>query len=212
MQRKNIWRRLETARVRQNRVITGYIEFKHPAVYKEAEEFYAQLNTRYPNKKDLRRTNEFEWVKSGFTTVKTKKYYPRKTPYEKKKDNSKPDEIVDNMELIIPLMGRAEKTVENTETTAKTNQKVMENVVDISADKEIEVFIEPPIDSFTDIPIEPTEVIIDSFPVISDKAIDDIIKDLREDPDLDQIFNEFDVDFDDFDEEESPLERELANW
>ena len=211
MKQKNIWRRLESEKVRQNRVITGYIEFNYPDVYKEAKEFYVQLNTLYPEKKDLRRTNEFEWAKTGFTNAK-KKYYPRKTPYKKKKDNSKPDKIVDNMELIIPLMDRAEKPVENTETTAKTNQKVMENVVDMSADKEIEVFIEPPIDSFTDIPIEPPEVIINSFPVISDEVIEDIIKDLREDPDLDQIFNDFDVDFDDFIEEESPLERELANW
>ena len=216
---------METARVRENRVISSYIEFKHPDVFKEAKEFYAELNERYPNKKDLRKTNEFEWMRTGFPT---KRFYPRKRAYEKKKDNSKTGEIVDNMKLIITLMDRAEKTVETTETTAKTNQKVIENVVDMSADKEIEVSIEPAevidsftdisiepaeaIDSFTDIPIESAEVIIETFPAIPDNAIEAIIKELREDPDLDQIFNEFDADVDfDFDEE-SPLERELANW
>ena len=203
MERKNIWRRMETSRVRQGRVITGYIEFKHPEVYKEAMEFYTELNNLYPNKKDLRKTNEFEWIKTGFPAVKQKRFYTRKTPYGKnkeKKDNSNTGEIVDNMKLIIPLMDRPEKTVEQTaiETIPKTNQEVLENVVDMSADKDIEVIIEP------------VEVIIDPFPAIPDKTLEDIIQGLREDPDLDEIFNELDIDIE-FDEE-SPLERELAQW
>ena len=229
MERKNIWRRMETARVRESRVITGYIEFKHPEVYNEAKEFYTELNKLYPYKKDLRRTNEFEWVKTGFPEVKTKKYYTRKTQYGKnkeKKDNSKTDEIVDNMKLIIPLMDRPEKTVEQTaaETIPKTNQGVLENVVDMSADKEIEVIIEPaeviiePAEVIMDqaevimdqaeVIIDPAEVIIDSFPSIPDKMLEDIIQGLREDPDLHEIFDELDIEFD----EESPLERELAQW
>ena len=70
MERKNIWRRMQTAKVRETRVITGYIEFKHPEVYKEAKEFYTELNNLYPGKKDLRKTNEFEWIKTGFPGVK----------------------------------------------------------------------------------------------------------------------------------------------
>ena len=212
MERKNIWRRMQTSKVRETRVITGYIEFKHPEVYQEAKEFYTELNNLYPGKKDLRKTNEFEWIKTGFPGVKQKRFYARKTPYRKNKekkdnsktgeivDNSKTGEIVDNMKLIIPLMDRSEKTVEQTaiETIPKTNQEVLENVVDMSADKEIEVIIEP------------AEVIIDPFPAIPDKALEDIIQGLREDPDLDEIFNELDIDIE-FDEE-SPLERELAQW
>ena len=220
--KKNIWRREETKRVRESRVITSYIEFKHPEVYNEAKEFYMELNKRYPNKKDLRRTNEFEWIKTGFPEVKTKKYYTRKTQYGKnkgKKDNSKTDQIVDNMNLVIPLMDRPGKTVEQTtaETIPKTNQGVLENVVDMSPDKEIEVIIEPaqvmiePAEVIMDqaeVMIEPTEVMIDAFPPIPDKMVEDIIKGLREDPDLHEIFNELDIEID----EESPLERELALW
>ena len=212
MERKNIWRRQEANRVREARVMIGYIQFKHPDVYNEAMEFYTDLNERYPNKKDLRRTNEFEWVKTGFPEVKTKKYYTRKMQYGKnkeKKDNSKTDKVVDNMELIIPLMGRPEKTVEQTtaETIPKTNQGVLENVVDMSSDKEIEVIIEPPevIMDQPEVMIEPAEF---TFPPIQDKLLEDIIQGLREDPDLSEIFDELDIEFD----QESPLEKELAQW
>ena len=197
VQRKNITRRLEAAKVRHDRVIVGYIEFKHPNAYKEAEEFYEQLNTLYPDKKDLRRTNEYTWLKTGFPGLKQKKYYPRKTTHQKEKHSSKPHEIGDNMVLNIPLMDLPEKT----------NQ----DVVDMSEDTQIEVSIEQPADSSTD--TQPAEVTIESFPVISDQTIGDMIRDLRQDPDLDQIFNDIDIDIDfgDYDEE-SPLERELLNW
>ena len=64
MDRKNISRREESMRVREERVITGYVRYVHPEVYKEAYEFYSQLNKLYPEKKDLRRTNEYELLKN----------------------------------------------------------------------------------------------------------------------------------------------------
>ena len=194
VQRKNINRRQEAANVRHNRVIVGYMELKHPEAYKEAEEFYEQLNTKYPNKKDLRRTNEYEWLKSEFPEFKQRKYYIRKSIAEKKKDNSKQDKIVDNIELVIPLMSSTEKAKE---------------AVDMSGDTQSEITIEEPLYSATD--TQQVEVTTESFPTISDEMIEDMISELREDPDLDLIFNDFDIDFGDYDEE-TPLERELSNW
>ena len=85
MERKNIWRREETQRVREERIITGYFKYIHPEIYSEAKDFFNQLNELYPGKKDLRRTNEFEWLKSG-TDKKLKKFYP---PPEKKSKKEK---------------------------------------------------------------------------------------------------------------------------
>ena len=189
VERKNINRRHEAANVRHNRVIVGYIELKHPETYKEAEEFYEQLNAKYPNKKDLRRTNEYEWLKSDFPEFKQRKYYLRK-----KKDSSEQAKIVDNMELVIPLMSSSEKPKE---------------AVDMSGDTQIEITIEQPPYSPTD--TQQVEVTTELFPTISDETIEDMISELREDPDLDLIFNDFDIDFGDYDEE-TPLERELLNW
>ena len=54
MSRKNISRRQETAKVRSDRVITGYLKYKYPGIYEEAHNFYEYINGLYPGKKDLR--------------------------------------------------------------------------------------------------------------------------------------------------------------
>ena len=76
--RKNHWRRIEATKVREQRIITGYVEINHPEVYKEASNFYNLLNEKYPCKKDLRKTNEYEWMKTKIPGEITKKYYQRK--------------------------------------------------------------------------------------------------------------------------------------
>ena len=203
--RKNNKRRLEAMNVRQNRVVVGYVQYLHPEIYKKAEEFYENLNARYPNKKDLRKTNDYEWLKSNLPASNQVKYYDRKgknnteptktvdnTEPTKTVDNTEPTKIVDNMELVIPLMSLAEK-----------------EAVDLSVHSEIEMAVQ-----------QQVEVITESNPTvfselnISDETISEMIHELRQDPDLDMVFNDFDtdcdIDFDGFDEE-TPLERELNN-
>ena len=211
MERKNIWRRLESARVRENRIITGYIQHMHPEVYREAADFYGELNELYPNKKDLRKTNEYEWIKTGSGT-KQKKFYTRRKQYQKKKKDS--HRITDNMRLCIPLMNRVETATETPETatgtveTAETATETPETTTETPTET-VETATETPIDMSMDeeihVVIEPAEF---TFPVVSDEMLEDVIKGLREDPDLDQIFDELDIEF----EEESPLERELLYW
>ena len=91
----NIRRQNEVSRVRVNRIITEYVQFKHPEIYAKAKEFYTKLDTLYPRKKDLRRTYEFQ---SFITGSKDNKYkYTRKSQ----------DEISDNMLLEIQLMDKS---------------------------------------------------------------------------------------------------------
>ena len=94
--RKCRWRKQEAIRVRKNRVTQGYIEKKYPEIYQEALEFYRFLDEKYPGKKDLRRTNEFEWVKTGISGQTARKYYTRK------KTTTTTTTVDDRMELIIP--------------------------------------------------------------------------------------------------------------
>ena len=218
MEQKNIWRRLESARVRENRIITGYIQHMHPEVYREAADFYAELNELYPNKKDLRKTNEYEWIKTGSGT-KQKKFYTRRKQYQKKKKDS--HRITDNMNLCIPLMNRVETATETRETTTETPETATETPETATETPETatetpetatetpETATETPIDMSMceeiHVDIEPAEF---TFPAITDEMLEGLIKDLREDPDLDQIFDELDIEF----EEESPLERELLYW
>ena len=192
--RKLYWRRVEAARVRKQRIIAGYVKIRHAEIYKEASEFYETLHQKYPKKKDLRKTNEFEWLRDETT----RKFYTRKVKVSSTNNIQLVSEKVsstnniqlvsekvsstDSMELIIPLM---KLPIQTRGETAETNVVVIDSSFD-------------------------NEVVIDSsFDKIPDTTLDEIIHGLREDPDLQSLFDDIDIDIDI--EESSPLERELAN-
>ena len=67
-------RRENRSKVRQALFISEYVYYKYYAVYEEAANFYNQLNTSYPVKHDLRRTDEFKAMKLGIPfQIKPKK-------------------------------------------------------------------------------------------------------------------------------------------
>ena len=52
-------RREDTRRKRKERVMCAYVKHAHPTVYKEMCNIYEDLNGRYPNTRDLRKTTHF---------------------------------------------------------------------------------------------------------------------------------------------------------
>ena len=95
--RKKILRRNEAEKTRKDRVVCEYIRIRHPNIYLEAENVYNQLKQLYPEKKDLRKSNEFEEISKHGLDIPIKKYYIRKI---------KPSVPKDGMVLTIPLMSR----------------------------------------------------------------------------------------------------------
>ena len=61
--RHNERRRQSKGKARQAVFSMDYIQTKYPEIYNEAEEFFTVLNLRYPNKHDLRKTNEYACFK-----------------------------------------------------------------------------------------------------------------------------------------------------
>ena len=174
MDRKNIYRREETQRVRVDRIISGYVKYRHPDVFNEAKEYYEWLNTRYPEKKDLRRCNEFEMLKHGTDSPVRKYYMKNKKPHATVSQKSNP---ADTMVLQIPLMTEgdiANKTIQTDEIT----------VVESS---QPETVVGTPIPA-----VSHTEL-----PPVSDEILEGIIRGLREDPDLSTFFEDIDFQFDD---------------
>ena len=214
--RKNRWRKEESARVREQRIITGYVELKYPEVYKEAAGFYNLLNEKYPAKNDLRKTNEYEWLKTDIPNEITKKYYKRKeypnikkrTTVDVQKHNPR-TECTDNMQLVIPLM--ATITTETTESAqeSQTITKPAESPIESVAAVETADPNEHP-------QIELAETVIDSTnsfkPTLTDEIpdiiLEEIMASLREDPYLEEFFSDTDIDIN----ETSPLEMELESW
>ena len=228
--RKNLWRRIEANKVREQRIITGYVSLKHPEVYKEAVEFYELLNEKYPGKKDLRKTNEYEWLKTGISGESMKKFYSQRTKcpgikekvsskinkekvsskinkekvsskINKEKVLSKINNTDDNMQLIIPLM---KQHMTSTEPPVELQTELIGNAATGQGET---------LEINQDIMIEDAEIVIDSSlgDKIPDNVIDEIMEGLRQDPDLYNLFDDLDIEIDDIDEI-SPLENELMHW
>ena len=184
--RKCRWRKQEAIRVRKNRVTQGYIEKKHPEIYKEALEFYHFLDEKYPDKKDLRRTNEFEWLKTGISGQTAKKYYARK----KTTTTTTTTTIVDDrMELIIPLMRKGSTNVESSQppTDEQPHAEIVpygepaETVIDTTDTSNEEILDQ--------------EIMSTLNQEIPDHIIENIMTKLRSDPDLDTFFQTINDDF-----------------
>ena len=217
--RKNRWRRAEAVRIREQRIITGYVEIKYPDIYKEAAGFYNLLNKKYPSKNDLRKTNEFELLKMDIPGEITKKYYKRRKEYPsiKKSVAVESHNPRDNMQLIIPLMEHPTTSTEPSGQEPPVETPVESQDIAKAAGSQVEpADIVETVEMIQDTIIEEAEIIIDgtnSFqPTLNDeipnKIIEEIMDGLSQDPDLQSFFADIDIDI----EEISPLEKELLSW
>ena len=235
-ERKKVTRRNLSKKIRHDRFISGYVEVKYPQAYREADNHYNQLNTKYPNKRDLCKTIEYIQLTTGIKTYS--EYYHHNRPGYKRKNqeveetNKKQvqDSIVDNMVLEIPLMNTSEKipSINTSESMANIQlEEANELSLDILQYEEIiqELRNDPDLynicndlstygDDIVDMSgVEKLEVTVEhtgeSFLNIPDKVYEDIIQELTNDPDLSMIFDDIDVDIEY--QEQTPLEKELVD-
>ena len=89
-------------KAKQDRFISAYVKTKDPRLFMEAKDYYKQLDSIYPHKRDLCKTVEFLHMSTGVSSF-SQYYYKRK---QEKQDKEKQDKekITDNMVLRIPLM------------------------------------------------------------------------------------------------------------
>ena len=97
-QRKNNTRRRLTATSKHDKFISTYFKIKYPQIYCEADHHYTELNERYPQKRDLRKTVEFLHITGDAYDFK-ELYYRNKLS---KRTQQNPNN--DNMVLRIPLL------------------------------------------------------------------------------------------------------------
>ena len=187
--RKCRWRHQEAERVRKNRVTQGYIEKKYPEIYNEALEFYGFLHNKYPNKKDLRRTNEYEWVKTGIPGESSKKYYSRNKT--RTTTTTTTTTVSDRMELIIPLMS-------NDSVPSSQVQQPPDSVPSLQVQQppvnEQHAEMVPSVIDTTDNEIP--QIMATLNEEIPDHIIQDIMAELRSDPDMNKFFSDINEGFD----------------
>ena len=219
-------RRERISKARQALLMNEYIQTKHFEIYREAAEYYNELNEKYPTKRDLRKCTEFRDWKSKTSGVQSKKrsassarntnyhiYLHPAIPIEQQSES--PDlsssEISDLdlpepprvqrtankiMELRIPLLS---PSAAMSETVEIVTQETLEN---IRAEETID-----------DTTLHPT--LEEGLP---QDIVDRIIKELRADPELRSIMTDMeqDIEFQQLGidlniDEDKRLENELEN-
>ena len=167
---ENAQRREEAKRKRTERVVTGYVKICHPEIYAKAYEFYQHLDALYPGKRDLRKTTVFLSLKSEHTRSVNKPVKRVRVHHTAEKTTT------DNMVLHIPLMQRKTTTVQETTEETATVQETTEETVTVQETTE--------------------ETTTDLLP-IDDNILEEIMADLREDPDIQRFFDDLDFQHDD---------------
>ena len=205
--KKNNTRRLLTLTDKHDRFISAYVKNKHPDIYDEAHQVYTDLDQIYPQKRDLRKTQEFLHITQGVSDI-YQRYYMDKSL---KKTQEKL--CTDNMMLQIPLLN-----------LNQTSMGTPQESSDLHADETPTVTSHPD-ETSKDTPQESSDLHADETPTVTphpdealsipNNVLEDVISELRKDPLLETYFSDFEM-FDEGDlihysDEETPLEWELHN-
>ena len=191
--RHNISRRRCRAKARQAMFCMGYIEATHTTVFKEATDFFTLLDSRYPDKVDLTKTGEYKTFKKICNGEELPSgelfYFDVKTglatlnqPERLQAAQSSPE---------IPEPARFE-TVES----PSSNQPTTTNK-EVNPQLQIPLMTQQQVSKAMVSTQDEQEMPTTSIGEIPDKIIDEIMAQLKEDPDLYNMFQdlEFQTEF-----------------
>ena len=103
-QQKRAARHVRSVQSRHDRLVSAYLKKKYPKEYKEASQYYDQLNDKYPHKRDLTKTDEFLFLSTGYTSF----YQKYRAQQECQKKTGDDNQTNDTMALKIPLMEKSD--------------------------------------------------------------------------------------------------------
>ena len=236
-ERKRFTRKLLTRSNRHNKLISQYVSFKHPDVYKDAEAFYKMLNHKYPEKRDLSKTIEYLELTTGAITYN--QYYnhrkqdkrvrdKRETASETTTTGQHVDSMasetttttgqhVDSMVLQIPLLS-SQIVANNMSLDIPQYEDVM---TEINNDSDLRaVFNNRTTTMDTSASESNTSAsesntsgsesnTMQSFLGVTEQDLQDLVEELVNDPQLNQVFDDMD-NVSDYDMQ-TPLEKELSD-
>ena len=183
------WREKQRAQKRKTVFVNQYVQAKFSKVYSEAINFYSALDQIYPDKKDLCRTTEFRSWRA--------KLSKKSTTDTRQSDQESTRNMVLNIPLIpCPSTMRPQPTTSTVETQPETTETTGEISTTSQLDNPSE--IQQPLATPPEIgaeftveipPIQP-ETPLETDEGITDRRIQEIIAELRDDPDLNGIFDD----------------------
>ena len=147
---------------RQARFIEDYIKARHTDVYAQADKAYKDIQSNNKSKKDLRKTDEFIRLTTQYKNLRQYYERPNKTGTKQHTDNTATKQYTDNMVLNIQLMD------EGTWQDPPPPQRLL--IPDVAETK------------------DPTPPAL--LPPIPDAMFQQLLDEIRNDPELDLIFND----------------------
>ena len=163
------WRRCKRYERRQALFVQEYVETKYRAIYDEVMEFYESVNVSYPTKYDLRKTGEFKKWKKSISGQPKKKSSSAK----KTEHNSGPAASQDNS-------GQAASQDNSGPAASQDNSGPTASQDNSGPAATVEV-----------LPLLPAQ--------LTDQNLSDILQELRNDPELNTIFNEVEIEMEEND-------------
>ena len=227
-ERKRFTRKQLTISNRHNKLISEYVSYKHPDIYKEAEAFYKMLNQKYPEKRDLCKTIEYLELTTGAITYN--QYYSHRKQDKRARDkretasettttgqyvDSMANETtttgqhVDSMVLQIPLLS-GQSVANNMSLDIPEYEDV---ITEINNDSDLRAVFN---DCTTTMDMSASESntsasesntsasesnTMQSFLGVIEQDLQDFVEELVNDPQLNQVFDDM----------QTPLEDELLN-
>ena len=168
------WRQKQRVVKRKTIFVHEYVRAKFDKVYAEAMKFYSQLDQTYPDKKDLCRTTEFRKWRENVTKKSTA---PTQQSAHEATAPTQQSAHEATLVLNIPLLSHPPSTVETTSTASELAPSEIQQSASTPPEIGAETIVEMP---------PPTPLETDDE--INDRRIQEILAELRDDPDLNRIF------------------------
>ena len=206
--RENQIRRLMTKRKNADKVMIGYIKTLHPAIYAEADKYLQNLTKEYPDKKDLSKTNGFQYLlKNKLVKMGNFQLRIKLKDYRKASDPAAEVTTPNLLAEVTTADPAAEVTTPNSLAEVTTADPAAEVTTPNSL---AEVTTADPAAEVTT-PNSPAEVTTANslaemttpdpqdatLPLMSEETLEAIMADLREDPDIANFLNNLEYELDD---------------
>ena len=183
LHRRRVTAAKRTSENNRNKFIVKYVEAIHGDIHEEAQQLYGEIKNKNPGRKDLTKTVEFMQKVTPFRSIPVY-YYTRQKESKPARKNTKGTSSTTQMVLNIPLMEFTEMpaTVMATSTTNDVEMSPSQPGDEQEEDREMP---QPqPGDEQEDQP---------SHLDMPYHIYEEVLQEIRQDPELFQIFNDFNV-------------------
>ena len=167
----------------RNKFIVKYIEGIHGDVYVEAQECYEETKRKNPGRKDLTKTVDFMNVVMPYKEIPLY-YYTRQKKQKSRQRSTSTTTMVLNIPLIpnteIPSTTTPQPGDDHTETSVQEDQEIPSTTTPQPGDDHTETSVQ-----------EDQEIPSTTTLPIPDHVYQGLLNEIMQDPDLYQIFNDF---------------------